>query len=617
MKTVRSMVRSICLALLGLSAVFACGFDATLREYLNIQFWLPFSKQVWEFEKKNIRRSPAAYAGMEKASEHTPLSRLRAAYQEISDPEHLSFDSAKLQRALSEARATGALTPRQQEEVKLIDAKIDLRAGSQGDDKVLESARAKLNEFLRTAETPEFRSEARGWQAHIHFVRGEQAAAGKIYLDELNRNGSILSRETLLNSLRLTYGYDGGPELIEHLDEYFDTAEHAAFAIQLVTNPHWTREWPGFEVNPPPVVSVPAPYERIKSLLTRHASLLRLENGSNALALLGMRTALRAGDPPAALKLAGEIPGNAAVRSNPDFNWMLASAYFLSRDYRQAEHPLLRLFRSGASTENQKSAAAYALCGVYLKNRNPVEQLRFALWLHTQVRAHEMYESSPQGVEDQSIYWAVSGWDLNLLLESETSIATLRTFLVSYPNMPDARLVRYSLAVRLARENKYEEAADIYDAVNAHQRASRMRELARLYSEANRFGAPAEERRDAAYRLAEFIGSNPEKLYFNDALWRGYQRHALVASEDSRLTGAERRELMKGERKLQDDQEERWRAYLLLREIVTHTGSTDLGRRSARLAIRCLDGISERFGRGDEIHAADAELISWIHRSSR
>jgi hypothetical protein len=131
------------------------------------------------------------------------------------------------------------LTRRQREEVDLIDAKIDMRSGQPDEPELLQSAKKKIEAFLRTARTPEFRSEARGWLAHIHYLMGEQTAAGKIYLDELNRSGSNLSRETLLNSLQMTYGYDGGPELLAHLDEYFDTPEHAAFAIQLLTNPHW------------------------------------------------------------------------------------------------------------------------------------------------------------------------------------------------------------------------------------------------------------------------------------------------------------------------------------------------------------------------------------------
>ena len=59
--------------------------------------------------------------------------------------------------------------------------------------------------------------------------------------DELNRDGSNLSETTVRQSLRLTYGYDGGQKLVDHLDEYFDTPEHAEFAIQMTTNPHWYR----------------------------------------------------------------------------------------------------------------------------------------------------------------------------------------------------------------------------------------------------------------------------------------------------------------------------------------------------------------------------------------
>lgn len=65
----------------------------------------------------------------------------------------------------------------------------------------------------------------------MHYRAGDQTAAGKIYLDELSLKDSNLSRETLVPSHRLIYGYDGGPKLLEHLEEYFDTPEHAAFAI--------------------------------------------------------------------------------------------------------------------------------------------------------------------------------------------------------------------------------------------------------------------------------------------------------------------------------------------------------------------------------------------------
>ncbi|MDQ2898955.1 MAG: hypothetical protein M3Y07_04045 [Acidobacteriota bacterium] len=598
----KPILRTSCILLFGLSVVWACAFDDTLREYLNLHFWLPFAKKARDFERAGAVRLSEPFAGMGPSGGETPLANLAAAYQALPGEDDLAhFDFAKLRQALAAAQSSApSLAARERQEVELLDAKIDLRAGS------LDSARKKLIEFLRKAQNPELPSEARGWLAHVYYLSGEQTAAGKIYLDELNRNDSNLSAETVINSLRLTYGYDGGPELVKHLDEYFDTPEHAAFAIQLATNPRWTREHFEFGGRPEPVVTRAPPYARMKSLLERHADLLRTAKGAAALASLGMRTALRAGDPAAAARIAAAVPANAATRNEPDFIWMLASAHFLSRHYAAAERPLLRLFRSSHSSANQKAAAAYGLCGVYWKAGNTVERTRFALWLHAQVRKNEMYLASPSIVEDQSVYWAVSGWDLALLLDAEASIQALRSFIGKYPHVPDVRLVKYSLAVRLARENRYEEAARMYEAVNANPRASRMRQLAPLYADANQLD-------EATYKMAEYIGANPEKIYFNDELWSGLQRYALFAAKDGRLTRDERRRQIRLERKFKDDQEERWRAYLLLRGVVRRSGGTDVGRKAARLAIRDLRGISERFGRVGEIRAADVELSRWLN----
>jgi hypothetical protein len=607
--------RFAALLVCGLGIVFACGFDNSLREYLDARFWLPFSKQAWHFEKPSVRRVSAPFAGMGKSVGDTPLAKLRAAYQEMPQPDlgpaPVLPDPAKLRSAVAAARADQSLTRREHEEADLLDAKIDMRIGEQGDpdDQLLESAEKKLQVFLRSARTSEFRSEARGWLAHIHYLFGEQTAAGKIYLDELNRNGSNLSRETLLNSLHMTYGYDGGQELLDHLGEYFDTPEHAAFAIQLVTNPHWYRYG---DQNPRPDQA--QTYGRIKDFLGKHANLLNSNTGSNALALLGMRTALRMGDPPSALDIAAMVPGDAAIRMEPDFHWMLASAHFLSHDFAGAEAPLLELFQSSRSSNNQRAAAAYGLCGVYQKTGNFVEQIRFALWLHRALIGPHDFTRYPSDITDQSIYWAESGWDLNLLLESEAPDDALESFLQHYPDMADARLIRYSLAVRRARENRYEAAAQIYESIHSNRRVARMRQLAALYQEAYRTDSAAPQLQEARYKLADFISSNPERIYFNDQLWSGLQRYALIASSDSRLTREERKTLTDGERKLKDDQEERWRAYLILRDLVRDSGKTELGRKAARLAITCLRGISDRFDRQSEIRLAYVELSNSLRQ---
>jgi hypothetical protein len=512
-------------------------------------------------------------------------------------------------------RADRSLSPREREEVDLIDAKLDLRGGTQTRDRRLQRAKGKLEQFLKNARTPEYLSEARGWLAHVHYLLGEQSEAGKIYLDELNCADSNLSQQTLLNSLRLTYGYDGGPELLRHLEDYFDTPEHAAFAIGLATNPRWAREivWER-GVEREPIIEVPAPYAQITSLLERHKSLFRSERGASILALLSMRIALSSGDPKAALRISAHIPSRATVRADPDFCWMLAAAQFLSKHYASAEAPLLRLFRSSRASKDQRAAAAHALCGVYAKLGNRVEQIRYALWLHTAVRKEQMDLGNPSQIEDQTVYWAVSGWDLSLLLDAEAPIEALRAFLAKYSDVPDVQLVRYSLAVRLARENQYEEAAELYAPVNAARRAARMRQLAAIYREANRADLPAAGRHEAEYRLAEFLSANPDRLYFNDRLWYGLQRYALFAEKDTRLTRAERQKLTAAERKLKDDQEERWRAYLLLRKVVAESGPGEIGRKSQQLALRCLRRLSERFGREDEIRAGIVELSAWPRR---
>ena len=368
----------------GLGFIAACGFDDTLREYLDARFWQPFSKQTWCFEKKNVRRVYITFAGMEETAGESSLAKLRRAYRPISEPATTPFDPAKLREAVAAARADQSLSRRDRDEVDLIDAKIDMRAGEPADEPdLLKSAEKKPQAFLQSAKTPEFRSEARGWLAHIHFLFGEQTAAGKSPPGRARTGTVPIStgrNATDFASNDLWLRRRPGPR--EHLDEYFDTPEHAAFAVQMVTNPHWNSR--GF--HPERADDSGQTWVRVKNLLEKHRSLLVSANGSDTLAVLGVRTALRMGDPPAVLEIASMVPAGAAIRQDPDFAWMLASAYFLSRQYAAAEGPLLALFQSPRSSDNQKSAATYGLCGVYSKTGNRVEQLRFALWLHQQNR---------------------------------------------------------------------------------------------------------------------------------------------------------------------------------------------------------------------------------------
>lgn len=601
-----SRVRSLLLYGIPLACVlslgWACQFDGSLREYLWGRFWSPFAKGMDDL-KGGIERSKFAYAGMDSSGTAKPLEDLRSAYRKISDPSQGLNDEKKLSRLVAAARSAKSLSSKEREEVELIDAKIDLRLGSPEAPEPLRRSRKKLEQFLHRAQTPEFLSEARGWVARVHYLLGNQTAAGKIYLDELNRSDSNLPRETLITSLRMTYGYDGGPELVNHLDEYFDTAEHAAFAIRLVTNPDRQEDYPRVGDPEPKPARPVLLYSRIKGLLQQHRSLFATNEGARDLGLLGMRAALSAGDPSGSLQLASHIPIKASVRGSPDFQWMLASAYFLSKNYAGAGRTLRQLFTSRKTVDDYKAAAAYGLCGIYFKLGNRAEQIRYALWLdqNQQSRASTSY---PSVITDGSIYWAVSGFDLRLLLDAEAPIPAIQEYLSRYPKASGNELVTYSLAVRLSRENRYREAAAIYNSLHVSWRSARMYKLDALYSVAN---TP-----EAKYRMAAYLAENPDRIYFNDRLWNHLQRYALYGQTDGRFARPERRLQVALERKLKDDQEELWRAYLISREAVREAGRSEVGRRAARLGVQCLRRISGRFGREDEIQRDDIQLSSWL-----
>jgi hypothetical protein len=598
----KRFLRSAAGGLLVLGCLSACGWDDTLREYLNARFWQPFAKWAESFSKEHVRRISVPYAGMTAAGVDSPLQRARTAYQQFSD----SNEAPKVAReAVAAASADLSLSDKDREELSLIDAKIEMRAGEPDDREQLGRSKTKLRAFLRRARDPAFVSEARGWLARVDYLMGDQASAGKIYLDELNRSGSNLSRDTLLNSLHIVYRYDGGPQLRAQLDQYFDTPEHAAFAIEVATNPHWDRSDPPMEA----ARETPSLYPRIRELLDQHRALLN----SSTLALLAMRTALRAGDPDGAARIAREVPADATVRSDPDFNWMAGAAAYLSHEYAAAEAPLLALFRSPKASRDQKAAAAYGLCGVYWKTGNVTERIRYALWLHTLDRKEHLGLSYAGQIGDYTVYWNCSGWDLGMLLDAEAPIEAMQQFVASNPHLEDIRLIQYALAVRLTREDRYDEAASIYQEIHANVRGPRTRRLAALYSEANRQDLTDNERWEAKIRLAQFLSENENRIYYNDTLWGGFQRYAFQPSGRGDTTREERDSLAARERQLKDQQEEYWRAHLILRDVVRETGRNPLGKKAAVLEVKCLRRIeTDRFGRSDEIRVADLEISRWL-----
>ena len=329
----------------------------------------------------------------------------------------------------------------------------------------------------------------------MHYLLGEQTAAGKIYLDELNRNGSNLSRETLLNSLHMTYGYDGGAEL---WPTWTNTSTRRNTRLSPFNWPP-TRggrgSWYSRRFGRPANTS--QTYRRIKDLLASHRDLLRSNAGADTLALLGMRTALRMGDPSAAREIAESVPVGAAARASPDFQWMSASALFLSREYAAAEQPLLdcstrsvpaevngRQPRTGCAGSTGKPATWPGNFGSRCGCTRPTSGV--STW------------PLPADCPISLCIRRLPGWDLGQLLEAGAPVDALRAFAEQNPELPDIRLVQYALAVRLAREERYRESAELYRSIHAYRRAQRMQQLADLSHAVDRLGISLEQ----SWRLA-------------------------------------------------------------------------------------------------------------------
>ena len=141
-----------------------------------------------------------------------------------------------------------------------------------------------------------------------------------------------------------------------------------------------------------------------------------------------------------------------------------------------------------------------------------------------------------------------------------------------------------------------------------------MRRLATWHEQAKMDG-PGKQL--ARYQMAEFLSANSERVYWNDRIWGGLQRYAMTAETEVRATPSEREILIRNQRKLKDEQEERWQAYLILRTIIRETDDKELKRRATRLAIQCTRHLyNDRFGRQDELQAADIELSKWLRNQN-
>jgi len=632
------------MSLAGATVVYTCAFESTFRAYLDRRFWQPLAKFAEEILKNSSPPSeqPAPpFAGMAANGGKPALQSVRDAYRPLSRSGYppLPLETEAVRDLYAEARTAVAaaiqtdLTAQESEEVRLVEAKIDMREGEVGNQESLQQVQEKLQSFLSIARTPALASEARGWLARVHYLRGNYSSAAKIYLDELAVANSSLSRKTLLTSLRNLFPYNGSSSrLADHLEEYFDTPRYALFVVNLVTNPVY------FDPEERRAMSTVA--KQVLAALHNHRELFRSGPESEALTLALMRAALYMGDIKAALTYSRLPPPTSATANDPDFNWMIAACHFLQQDYAAAEAPLLRIYRTTKRGDRIRIVTAQALVGVYQKLRRPVDQLHAAFLYEqsraeTSVREEQLYEEGDDlmlGLSHKFVEWPYAGWliDLSYLLDIQLTDRELRAYLKRYPrssrplrfvtlrNRSATEMIEYALAVRHARREEYMQAATFYRKLGSWPRAARMRQLAKLYARANDPARTKQERLEARYVYAVFLADHPNGVFYNDMLWHGLQRYAFTnfhmepsygnSTDVQELTQQEQEFFQQQAQRVREEQEERWRAYKILATIVKETGPSPLGRRAAKKALACLRPINGRFGDDQELQAMITEL---------
>jgi hypothetical protein len=321
---------------------------------------------------------------------------------------------------------------------------------------------------------------------------------------------------------------------------------------------------------------------------------------------------------------------------------MAGVAAVLAGREAEAEPHLRAVADSRRAPDRYRAMALQGLMGVYLHQGRVPDAIEAALRFEARDRPHlEDSEAAPWFEAYFTNAWLL---DLPYLLDFQASEDDLRTTLARLDRgrtawissrdweRPTSRraqhVVTYALAVRLAQREEYSEAARLYARVNANVRARRMKEAARLHAAAQAGGVSPAARLEARYRYAAFLAEHSTQVFFDDLLWTGYQRYALLdpppqdfcervemgnpfcAQKAATMLAPEARAaLVERERQVRDAQEERWRAYLLLDAVVREAGPGELARRAARKAVEALDGINtERFGREPEVEEARRRL---------
>jgi hypothetical protein len=602
--TGRAIGISAALLVGGVILAEACGSYLVFRAYLEPNFWQPLRQRV-EDALTGLPPEPNAYkpyAGMAPGSGSVTVQQVRDEYRaQFPNDSEIKLDwpaetVARLRSLMDAARPANAA---ERDELELLRCKADLRGARIGDDASLAAVQSCLESYLAQDRPTPLISEARGWLARAQFLRGQQAKAAKIYLNEIKSADTNIRRNRLIESLAQIEPTPAD------LEEYFDTPEHALFAANRIPSGS-------------PLAAA------MVTTLERRRDLFQAGPQSDALAMALMRLTTQTGAPSETLRYSNGVGSNSELRRSPEFNWLVGAARYQLKDYSGAETALLRVLDARADDAMHKAYAANALIGVYSKLNRPVDQLWAAFQAESLAPTDELQDVSP--------LYGLS-MDLAYLLDVQLSDAGLEEYLMkrpdtdrtdvfpvwrSLPGFTRSAVVRYALGVRRARREEYAEALRSIAGLPlppAAMTARSWNKAAELFANTRRAGLSQEQKLQALYDYAFFLSQNENKVFFNDTLWFGFQRYAFITTsppgspEWRSLPETEKQKLISIERKFRDEQEEYWRSYQIFDRIVQEAGPAPIGGRAAERALYCLRRINtDRFGRADEIQAAEERL---------
>lgn len=639
----------------------ACGIDFLPRSHYNAALWRPLARHHASFASAPGVVLPGAFAGMRSPTSDAPLDAVREAYQRlVGAREAGEADDGTLVDGVGAAIAAARLAgpdAAARDELDLVALKVRLRALERdiADEGWADLARA-FEAFLARSLTPAIASEARGWRARCLYLSGQRADAAKIYLDELARPGTVFSTESLTLSLQMLYRWNGTDAgLLDDVEAFFDTPSHAVFAVTLLTNPVPNEELG--EVAGSATAEALGRARRVYrerlasrviTVLEARRDLFQGPDGDQLAALL-MRAALYRGDAEAALRYHERLSPSPTMRSDPDVRWEHAAALSLAGRIGEARGELQRILDDPSLKGTQvQRMAARGVVGLSMQLGDNVEALRAAfLRAPGDDRPMDDVQAEHLAPGRFAARWLIpvpEGWawsiDLPYLLDVWMSDAELdrarRELPASVLAMPSAagawnapRLtvgqeIDYARAVRRARASRFASAAVLYERAGNAARAARMRRAATAFAQASAPGASAADR--IAY--AQVLADQPERLFFHDRLYSGYQRLMLATSYGcwsppcppvhveaavSAMPPEVRQAYVRRERRLRDRQEERWQAVQVLLPVVDAERGTADGRAAAQLALECLGRINtERFGRAAEVAALQRRLRTWL-----